>query len=376
MTAQVASVNQSVFNMSLPLTTPPESICLLRLSAVGDICHLLPVVRTLQQHWPQTRLTWIIGETEYELVSDIEGIEYIVFDKRGGLSAYRRLRHQMHGRRFDVLLHLQMALRASLASLLVPADIRIGFDRQRANDFQWLFTSHRILYKNRQHVMDSFFEFIRTLGVDRRVLEWNIPISDEIRREMDSRLPAESFLVISPCSSMSYRNWTVAGYAAVADFAMEQYRLRTVLTGGPRKIEQEYGRSIVKICKHPPVNLVGQTSLKQLLAVLSRARAVIAPDSGPAHMATAVNTPVIGLYATTNPDRARPYLSPELLVNRYPEAVYEKYGKSVEAVPWGTRVRDAGTMEKITIADVTEKLRQVLDAPAGDGIRATEPERL
>ena len=354
-----------MYHMKLPLTTPPESICLLRLSAVGDVCHLLPVIRTLQNRWPQTRLTWIIGKAEYALVYDIADIEFIIFDKSDGISAYRRLHRDMHGRRFDILLHMQMALRASLASLLVPAGIRIGFDRRRARDFQWMFTNRRIHHRDCQHVMDSFFEFIRTLGVDERVLTWNIPIPDEIRREIEPNLPADPFVVVSPCSSMSYRNWTAEGYAAVVDYAMDKYGLSTVLTGGPTEIERKYGMEILQLCNHKPVNLVGETSLKQLLAVLSRAKVVIAPDSGPAHMATAVKTPVIGLYATTNPDRARPYLYPELVVNRYPEAVAGKYSKPVKDVPWGTRVRDAGTMERISVADVTVKLDQVLDSAMG-----------
>jgi len=348
--------------MPLPLSAPPEAICLLRISALGDICHILPVIRTLQYHWPQTRIAWIIGKTEYALVNDIAGIEFIIFDKGAGYSGYRRLYQEMRGRCFDILLHMQMSLRASLASLLVPADIRLGFDRQRSNDFQWLFTNHKIPSKDKQHVMDGFFEFIRTLGVLERRLEWNIPIPEEIRREVKLHLPAGQFMVVSPCSSMAYRNWTVEGYAAVADYALETYGLPTVLTGGLTSVEHEYGRKITQLCKHKPVNLIGETSLKQLLAILERARVVIAPDSGPAHMAVAVNTPVIGLYATTNPDRARPYLYPELVVNRYPEAVYEKHGKPVAAVAWGTRVKDAGTMKRITVSDVTQKLAQVLEA--------------
>ena len=338
------------------LSTAPQSICILRLSAVGDICHALPVIRTLQHRWPQTKITWVIGKTEFSLVHDVSGIEFILHDKAAGASAFRRLHQMMRGRRFDVLLHMQMSLRASLASLLIPADIRLGFDRRRAHDFQWLFTNHKIPYVERQHVMDSFFEFIRTLGINERVLEWNIPIPDNIFAEMDMRLPAQPFMAVSPCSSMAYRNWTIEGYAAVIDYAMETYGLPAVLTGGPRNVERDYGRKISRLCRHKPVDLIGETSLKQLLAVLARARLVVAPDSGPAHMATAVNTPVIGLYATTNPDRARPYLYPELVVNRYPEAVYGKYRRPVEDVPWGTRVRDAGTMNLISVAEVIQKL--------------------
>ncbi len=338
--------------MTLPLTSQPSSLCILRLSAVGDICHTLPIVRTLQQVWPDTKLSWIIGKLEYSLVGDIPGIEFIIFDKAKGFQAYRDLRHQMKGRHFDVLLHMQMSLRASLASLLVPAKVRLGFDKQRANDLQWLFTNKRITHKPKQHVIDSFFGFLEALGINDRILEWNIPIPASAVNNIESLLPKKPFMVISPCSSMDYRNWSPEGYAAIADFAYEKYALATVLTGGPTEIERDYADDICSLCNSKPLNLVGKTSLKELLAILSRAELMIAPDSGPAHMATAVGTVVIGLYAATNPDRARPYLNPELVINRYPEAVYAKYGKPVEQVPWGCRVRDPGTMARIGVEDV------------------------
>ena len=119
--------------MALPLTSPPASLCILRLSAVGDICHTLPIIRTLQQAWPDTRLTWIIGKLEHSLVGDISGIEFIIFDKAKGFKAYRGLRQQMKGRHFDVLLHMQMSLRASLASLLVLGAISLRLRRRSAS---------------------------------------------------------------------------------------------------------------------------------------------------------------------------------------------------------------------------------------------------
>ena len=156
--------------MALPLTSPPATLCILRLSAVGDICHTLPIVRTLQQVWPDTKLTWIIGKLEYSLVGDIPGIEFIIFDKAKGFQAYRKLRQQMKDRNFDVLLHMQMSLRASLASLLVPANIPLGFDKQRASDLQWLFTNAQNAYKSKQHVMDSLYGFLDSLGSDEKQL--------------------------------------------------------------------------------------------------------------------------------------------------------------------------------------------------------------
>lgn len=340
---------------------PPKHICILRLSAIGDICHVLPVVRTLQHVWPDTKLTWIIGKLEYQLVGDIPGIEFIIFDKRMGLKAYLSLKASMRHRQFDVLLHMQMSLRASIASLLIPAKIKLGFDKTRANDLQWLFTNQHIPYKAKQHVLDSFFEFIEVLGIHQRIMQWNIPVSLDDSKSTKSMIPSKPYFIISPCSSMSYRNWSVSGYAAVANYLAQQYSFTVVLTGGPTSIEKQYGEKISELCEHNPINLIGQTDLKQLLTIINGAEAVIAPDSGPAHMATAVATPVIGLYACTNPERARPYNSKAYTINKYPEAVQAKFGKSVNDVPWGIRVRDAGTMERITVSDVNEKIDALLE---------------
>ncbi|MCK5639993.1 MAG: glycosyltransferase family 9 protein [Gammaproteobacteria bacterium] len=347
--------------MSLPLTSPPKSICLLRLSAVGDISHTLPIVRTLQAHWPETRITWVIGKLEHSLVGDIPGIEFIIFDKSRRWHAFTDLRKNLKGRQFDVLLHMQMSIRASLASLLINADTRLGFDRQRAKDLQWVFTNARIKYQPRQHVIDSFFGFSEALGIKERLLRWDIPIPDAAKEYAEQQLSGEqATLVISPCSSMSYRNWTAEGYARVADYAIENHGMRVVLTGGPSEIERQIGDEISHFMHKPALNLIGQTNLKQLLAILAKATAVLSPDAGPAHLATAVGTPVIGLYACTNPDRARPYLSAEYVVNKYPQAVEEKHGKVPANLPWGVRVRDAGTMGLIQINEVKEMLSSLI----------------
>lgn len=345
---------------SLPYRSPPQSICLLRLSAIGDICHALPVVRTLQRAWPDTRLTWVIGRTEAGLVGDIPGIEFIIFDKSKRWQAYRDLRGQLKNRRFDALLHMQMSLRASVASLMIRANTRLGFDKARSKDLQWLFTNAHVDPVPRQHVLDSFLEFPRALGIDDPVIEWNIPVCEQDRAIADGLLPNGPYIVISPCSSMAYRNWLPERYAAVAQHAKKHHNLDVVLTGGNSQSEKDMAAAIGQHCQTPLTDLTTRTSLKQLLAVIDKAVCVVAPDSGPAHMATTVHTPVIGLYACTNPDRARPYLSAQTVVSHYAQAVQDKYGKSVQQLPWGIRVRDPGTMARIQTAEVTAMLDKVI----------------
>lgn len=348
--------------MLLPFDAAPKSLCILRLSAVGDICHTLPVVRTIQKVWPNTKITWIIGKLEATLVGDIPDIEFIVYDKSAGIRAYKQIYETLKHRKFHALLHMQMSLRSSLINRLIPTQIRIGFDKKRAKDLQWLFNNYQIPSHTRQHVMDSFFGFAEILGVNEKILSWDIPLSSVDRDYIDLKLHTnKALLIISPCSSMSYRNWFSERFADVADYATQKYGMQVVLSGGNSRIEREHGKEIMSRSKAEPINLIGKTNLKQLLALLDKATTLITPDSGPAHMATAVDTPVIGLYACTNPERARPYLSSAYAVNRYSDAILDKYKKNEDQLTWGTRVRDPGTMARITVKDVTDKLDLLME---------------
>lgn len=325
---------------------------------------MVPVVRTLQHHWPDCRITWIIGRTEATLVGDLPGVEFIIFDKSAGLKSLHALRRRLHGRRFDVLLHMQVALRASLISLMVDAPVKLGFDRARAHDFQWLFSNCRIDPRPRQHVLDGFFGFLEKLGIGERLLEWELPVPDPARAFVASRVPdTRPVLVINPCSSArlrNYRNWPAERYAAVADYASERHDLQVVLSGGPGEGERAMAGRISSLARAPVTDLVGQTSLKAMLALLQRAAAVIAPDTGPAHLATAAGTPVIGLYAGSNPARTGPYLSRHWVIDKYAEALERYAHKGVDEAGWGERVRHPEVMNLISVDEVCDKLNRLM----------------
>lgn len=352
--------------MSLTFNTPPKSVCLLRLSAIGDVSHVLPTLRILQKAWPETRITWIIGKIEHTLVKDIPDVEFIVFDKAKGWKAYLDLRKALKGRKFDLLLHMQISQRASLASLTVKAAVRLGFDRKRAKNLQWLVTNKRIAYVPQQHVLDSFLEFPKALGLETSNILWDIPIPNTARENVSKLLPQDKkILAINPCSSVrirNYRNWNLESYAKIIDYAAEKFGMATVLTGGPSSMEMEYAAAIEDQAVHKPINLVGKTNLKELLAILEHATVVISPDTGPAHLANAVGTPVIGLYATSNPNRTGPYLNRELTVDKYPEAVKEELGKEVDGIKWGQRVRNPEAMNNISVSDVIDKLTTAIES--------------
>lgn len=354
--------------MLLPLTEPPRSLCLLRLSAIGDTCHVVPLLRALQGAWPQCRFTWVIGRVEERLMRLLPEVEFITVDKRAGWQGLHELRRALAGRHFDVLLHLQLALRASLVASQIRATVKLGFDRARARELQWLFTNAQIEPREREHVLDSLLGFARALGVQPSVPRWDIPLHDELRRYAATLLPGDGerspALIISASSSHPLRNWQAERYAAVATHAIRQHGLRVVLTGGPAPAERQLAEQIAAACPETLVNTVGQDTLPQLLALLSRARALLTPDSGPAHMASMVGTPVLGLYAATNPARSGPYRSRQWCVDAYDEAARQFLGRPASSLPWTTKIEKPGVMDLITVERVCERLDALLKATA------------
>ena len=219
--------------------------------------------------------------------------------------------------------------------------------------------------------MDGLFGFAEHLGIHERVLRWDFALSDADREVADTlRAASRPIVVISPCTSQrfrNYRNWRVENYVAVARHLIARQGAQIVLTGGPTETEQSYGSAISAGLGDQPAghvsNLVGKTNLKQLFAVLQIADLLICPDSGPAHMATAAGTPVVGLYATSNCHRTGPYFSQDLVVDAYPEAVQHEFGKPLSELRWGERVRDPAAMDLIKVDAVIAMTDQALANP-------------
>lgn len=346
----------------LPLTSAPESLCILRLSAIGDVTHLLPVIATLQKTWPQTKLTWIIGKLEYQLVKSLPDIEFIIFDKSQGWSEYRALRTQLASRKFDVLLMMQVALRANMIATLIPARLKVGYDQARSRDLHALFRNRSISGPSRIHVLDTFFQFIEKLGIQAREMNWLLKAGAESSDWVKSLLNGKPTIAINPCSSArknNWRNWPEAYYAKVIDFITDNQGVQVVLTGGPSDEEIAFSERIIQQTNSEVINLVGKTSLDQLLAVLEQSQCLIAPDTGPAHMGTVAGIPVIGLYASSNPKRTGPYKSQDILVNAYPEALQHFSQKSEMEARWGERVRNPKVMQLITPQMVIERLKKL-----------------
>ena len=341
----------------------PRRVCILRLSALGDCANVVPAIRTLQAARPDIQITWIINKAEAGLVADIPGVECLIYDKRGGRAAIADLKRQLAGRRFDALLDMHASWRANRISLLVKADRRIGFDARRARDGQRLFVRERIPAVESRHVVDGFLAFADMLGASDPVMDWRVPIADADRARAAELLGDESreILFISPCSSHTRRNWLADRYAAAADHAVREHGLRAVLVGGPSDLERRMGADIEAAMSSAATNLIGQTNLKQLLALFEHGRVLVTPDSGPAHMANATDITTISLHAATDPRRSGAYRSRAFCVDYFAEAAARYRNATPDKLKWGTRIEDdAGVMALIPVEAVTDRIDQAM----------------
>ena len=297
-------------------------------------------------------------------------VEFITFDKIATAGGLLRLHRLLRHRRFDLVLDLQLSLRASLVSLLLHAPRKLGFDRARARELQWLFTNATIEPATNQHVLDSFLGFVRACGVDPGPAQWNIALPAEAREYAERLVPdARPTMVLSPCSSHRLRNWSPARYAAVAAHAARRHGMRVVLAGGRSAAERAMGDAILAAAATTAVepgsgaaivDQIGKDTLPELLGLLDKATVLLTPDSGPAHMAGMVGTPVIGLYAATRTARAGPYYSREWCVDKYAEASRRVFGKPPDAIPWTEKIERPGVMDLITVPDVVSRLDALL----------------
>lgn len=329
-----------------------KSICLLRLSALGDVTHVLPLIRTLREAWPGVALTWVIGKGEQKLLEGLPGVEFLVYDKKTGLAGMRALRRELQGRRFDALLQMQVAARANLLSAFLPATRRIGYDRSRSKDLHGLFINERIPDQPGIHVLDAIGSFCEPLGLKQTKVIWDLPVPEAAREWARAQWPDDGIptLAISPCSSHALRNWRPERYAAVADHAAER-GWRIVMLGGRSQLERDTSDAILAAMQAPALDLVGKDTLKQLPALLERADLLMTPDSGPMHIANAMGTRVLGLHAASNPRRSGPYSDIRFCADRYDDAARKYLGKPASELKWGSKIEHDGVMDLITVDD-------------------------
>ena len=325
-------------------------VCIVMMSAVGDAVHVLPVINALKRHDPSCRITWVLQPGPASLVRGHRSVdEILLFDRAAGWAAFARIRQALAGRQFDLVLALQVYFKAGIITALARAPVKVGFDRARARDLNWLFTNQKIPARPGQHVQDQYFEFLEALGVPHEPVAWDLgPWPDERSWQKEFfetvDLPAAAIVV---ATSKEQKDWLPERWAEVVDLLYERHGLRAVLVGGrsPRELRAE--DMIMRRARHAPVSALG-SGLRRLVSILDGSALVLSPDTGPLHMAVALDRPVISLIGYSNPKRVGPYRKfRDLVIDAYGEPG-EEYGISME--------NRLDRMPRITVDQVMDKV--------------------
>jgi heptosyltransferase I len=307
---------------------PSQRVCVVLLTGLGDVVHGLPIVTALKADDPRRHVTWVAEPMPATILAHHPAVDdVIVYRRRDGVAGVRALAAAMRGRRFDVALNLNVYLKSAWPTLLSRAPRRVGFGRDRARDGVWLAATDRLPPRPRAHTQDMFLEFLDALGVPHHApaapADWGITFSAEERAEQAAWFAARDerpLAVIVPASANGAKDWRAERWAAVADALARDHGFEVALVGGPGERETAIGREIVARAATPVRWAMGD-GVRRGAWILERAALVLAPDTGPLHIARALGVPVIGLYGHTNPWRVGPYRAWEdLWVDTYTDA--------------------------------------------------------
>jgi len=295
-------------------------ILIIKPSSFGDVLHALPVLNGLRTRFPHAKISWLVSTACAGLLEGHPALDDIIlFDRKRFGRIGRNLRvtmeflefiQSLRRKQFDLVIDLQGLFRSGFFAWISGASVRIGF--ASAREFAWLFYNHRLRPEHPDiHAVHQNYLAGQILGFDNLPIRFDIHVQQAAREEARVILeqngiqPNESFVLLAPTTRWETKIWPAEYFAAVGRWIQEQYQLPVVVTGGPD--EKDITSNVAKQIGGLAVDVAGKINIPQLTALVESARLIITNDSGPMHLAAALNTPLIAIYGPTNPQRTGPF---------------------------------------------------------------------
>ena len=291
-----------------------------RLGAIGDVANALVFATALRDAAPELHLAWVVHPLAEPLVRDHPAVDRVHVWRRGtGLRGLRSLAAELRRARYDLAVDLQRIAKSALVARLSGAPRVLGADRARTKELSWLLTRERLPPGDPgAHVTALYLEFARYLGAraaePRHVLPRD-PAAEAWAEALVAELGGPPVLVNLGATKPANR-WAPERFGRVAAALRAAPGLPVCLTGGP----DDEGRARAALAAAGPGSgvrdLVGRTSLRQLVALLARAALFLGCDTGPMHLAAACRTPVVALFGPADPRRTGPWQPPGAALHR------------------------------------------------------------
>jgi len=337
------------------------NILVVKLSAIGDVIHTLPSVACLRRRYPDAHMTWVIEEAAADLIRNHPHLDRVIVSPRkrwlreirqgkigGPLREAKAMLDVLRDRPYDLVIDFHGLFKSAVFVFLSGGKRKLGYDSMQ--ELSGLFLNERIPEDMNKHAVDRYLDFLRYLGAEDLTPEFLIPYDDENRRKIDQLLAANGIdrqrplVAMSPVALWETKLWQEEKFAALADRIAGELNCQVVLTGYDRTILDRIG----SLAKRPPVNFGGMTTLRDLACLYQRASVLVTTDSGPMHLAAAVQTPVVALFGPTDPGRTGPYGTGHKVITA-----------SLSCRPCFKKTCDSqACMREITVADVFDAVKE------------------
>ena len=292
-----------------PVSHLPASILIVRLGAIGDVTNALVLATAIKDAAPQTRIGWAVHGLAAPLVHNHPAVDRVhVWERGQGVAGWKRVRDEVRAEGYELAVDLQRLFKSALLARASGAPRVLGFDRARTKECSWLFTRERIAVgPKRAHMVDQYLEFARHLGLDEARARHVLPTDPDAEAWARGQVEAWGAppWILNLGASKPANRWPAERFGQLARSLAQKWNAPIVLTGGG----EDHGGAQVALAAGPEgvVDLVGKTSLEQLIALLGHARLFVGCDTGPMHLAVAQQVPVLALFGPADPARTGPF---------------------------------------------------------------------
>ncbi len=299
------------------VTTSPARILIVRLGALGDVVHAMPVVAAIKRALPAAQVDWLIDPRYAAVVRMVRGLgDAIPFDPRGLLrggdrAATMATLRSIRGRDYDAVLDLQGLLKSAVVARLVGGKRTIGFARQQLREpLARLFYSDAIDTSATTHIIEKNLAVLGALGMTTTTPEFPLDLPPSAAAaEVQARMGGQGFVVLNPGAAWPNKRWPADRFGALAASVRARTGMRSLVLWGPG--EEALADNVVAhsdgAAERSP-----RTGILDLFAVTHAARLVVSGDTGPLHIAAAVGTPVVALFGPTFPERNGPWQAADI----------------------------------------------------------------
>lgn len=340
-------------------------ILIVRLTAIGDVIHGLPVLSALRDRFPEAQLAWMVEGAAASLLEGHGALDRLIAVPRGWLKSLRTVRavrRELRDFAPEIAVDVQGLLRSAVAAWLSGAPRRIGFGCEKGREGS-RFLNNELVRSTRTHIVDCNLQLLGPLGIEGPLVRFDLPESQDDRqscgRILSSLGLAAPFAVINVGAGWPSKLWRTDRYAQVARHLGEKRSLPTLVVWAGS--EERAAAAEVVAAAGGSALLAPNTSLRDLAALCRRASLFVGSDTGPLHLAAAVGTPCVGLYGPMPAARNGPYGRQHIALQK---ASFQGTSRQRKTAP-------RTLMDAITAADVCRACDEILDRTGASAAKAS-----